>query len=206
MVEVVLRPMTAEEFATYLHWAKGEYLLEVMRNAGITEDEARRHADDAFDDLTADGVLTAGHQLLVAEDAASHERVGLLWLTARSSRGAPAMWIYDIFVEEPMRGRGYGRRLLELVETEAREAGVDRVELNVAGDNDRARSLYQRVGYVEMHRQMYKPLAAGSPTLEVRPLAEDDRPWAAERLRASWARPPASAAAACTTPRRSRGS
>jgi ribosomal protein S18 acetylase RimI-like enzyme len=185
MVEVVLRPMTAEEFATYLPWAKGDYTVELMRNTGITEDQARRHADDAFDDLTADGVLTAGHRLLVAEDAASGARVGLLWLTVREDGDVPAMWIYDIFVEEPMRGRGYGRRLLELVEAEAHDAGVDRVELNVAGDNERARSLYGRVGYREMHRQMYKSLAAAG-RVEVRPLDELDGGWAAEQLTASW--------------------
>ncbi len=157
MPEVVLRPMTAEEFATYLPWAKGEYADELRRNVGITGEQARRHAEHAFGDLTDDGVLTAGHQLLVAEDP-SGERVGLLWLTVRNERGAPAMWIYDIFVEEARRGQGYGRRLLELAEDEARRAGVDRMELNVAGDNQRARALYEQSGYIEMSRQMYKKI------------------------------------------------
>jgi ribosomal protein S18 acetylase RimI-like enzyme len=154
--------MTAEEFATYLPWAKDEYADELRRNVGIGEEEARRHADVAFDDLSADGVLTVGHQLLAAEDASSGERVGLLWLTVRNERGVPAMWIYDIYVEEAMRGKGYGGRLLELAEDEARRSGVDRMELNVAGDNDGARRLYERMGYTEMSRQMYKNLAEGT--------------------------------------------
>ncbi len=66
------------------------------------------------------------------------------------------MWIYDIYVEESLRGKGYGRRLIELAEEEARRAGVTRMELNVARDNEGARSLYESVGYREMSRQMYK--------------------------------------------------
>ena len=36
------------------------------------------------------------------------------------------------------------------------------MELNVAGDNDGARRLYERMGYIEMSRQMYKDLAEGT--------------------------------------------
>lgn len=158
MPDVTLRPMTAAEFATYLPWAKGEYADEVMRNTGISAEDAKRHAEDSFRDLTPHGVKTPGHQLLVAVDPQTGERVGLLWLTTRGSRGATALWIYDIYVEEPLRGKGYGRRLLQLAEEEARRAGVNRMELNVSRDNENARGLYESMGYVEMSRQMYKLL------------------------------------------------
>ena len=68
------------------------------------------------------------------------------------------MWIYDIYVEEPLRGKGYGRRLLELAEEGSCRAGVMRMELNVARDNDGAPALYESVGYREMSRRMYKLL------------------------------------------------
>ena len=57
-----------------------------------------------------------------------------------------------------MRGNGYGRCLMELVEEQAHSDGIARIELNVYGDNRRARSLYESLGYTEMSRQMYKVL------------------------------------------------
>jgi ribosomal protein S18 acetylase RimI-like enzyme len=158
MPEVTLRPMTAEEFLIYLPWAKAEYADEVMQNTGISAEAAACHSEDSFRDLVPEGVNTPGHQLLVATDPDTGERVGLLWLTTQRPRGTPAMWIYDIYVEEPLRGKGYGRRLLELAEEEARRAGLDRMELNVARDNEGARALYESMGYAEMSRQMYKEL------------------------------------------------
>ncbi len=57
-----------------------------------------------------------------------------------------------------MRGHGLGRELLRLLEAEVRAAGMSRVELNVFGDNERARHLYETSGYTEMARQMAKDL------------------------------------------------
>jgi GNAT superfamily N-acetyltransferase len=156
--EVTLRPMTAEEFDVYLPWAKAEYAKEIELNNGIPAEDAAELAEPSFRDLEPLGLDTPGHQVWVATDPGTGERVGVLWLTVQQPRGVPAMWIYDIFVEEPLRGKGYGRRLLELAEEEARRAGVMRMELNVARDNDGARALYESVGYREMSRQMYKLL------------------------------------------------
>lgn len=160
MPEVTLRPMTAQEFDVYLPWAKAGYAQEIETNNGVPAEDAAELAEPSFRDLEALGVDTPGHQLWVATDPGTGARVGLLWLTTQQPRGLPAMWIYDIYVEEPMRGKGYGRRLLEFAEEEARRAGVNRMELNVARDNARARALYESVGYREMSRQMYKTLPA----------------------------------------------
>jgi len=52
-------------------------------------------------------------------------------------------------IEEQERGRGYGRAAMELAEKEARRRGLERLELNVFGDNHAARSLYRSLGYRE---------------------------------------------------------
>ena len=46
------------------------------------------------------------------------------------------------------RGRGLGRRLIETTLHAARDAGIERVELSVHADNDRAIALYEKVGFV----------------------------------------------------------
>jgi GNAT superfamily N-acetyltransferase len=158
MPEVALRPMSAEEYRAYVAWAVPDYAEEIRRNTGIEPDDALRTARRGFDDILPEGRTTEGHRMLVAEDAASGEHVGILWIARQQRQGVRAAWVYDIFVEEPLRGQGYGRRLMELAEEQARELGVQRLELNVFGDNERARRLYGSLGYKEMSRQLYKEL------------------------------------------------
>lgn len=158
MPEVTLRPMTAGEYREYLERAIPAYADEMQRNAGIGRPEALRHAERVFEELLPDGVTTRGHRLLLAFDAATAAKVGLLWVAEQRREGAPVGWIYDIEVEEPLRGRGYGRALMVLAEEQARAMGIMRLELNVFGDNPVARSLYESLGYVEMSRQLFKDL------------------------------------------------
>jgi GNAT superfamily N-acetyltransferase len=157
MPEVVLRPMTAEEFRGYRAHAIQDYADEVRRNTGVDAEGARKHAERAFTDILPDGLASPGHRILVAEDPPG-ERIGLLWLARLHREGIRTAWIYDVAVEEPLRGRGYGRRLMEAAEEQARGLGVRRLELNVFGDNERARRLYGSMGFVEMSRQLYKEL------------------------------------------------
>lgn len=53
----------------------------------------------------------------------------------------------SVAVSRDAVGQGLGRRLVEEAERIAREAGCDRMRLEVRADNDRARALYERAGY-----------------------------------------------------------
>lgn len=65
----------------------------------------------------------------------------------------------ELFVVPEMRGRGVGRRVLGLVEDEARRLGVRRLFLEVEHGN-RALGLYRRAGFVDHRRHlMSKQLA-----------------------------------------------
>lgn len=158
MPEVRLRPMTAAEYRAYRERAVPDYADEVQRNTGIDRAAALRHAERVFTDLLPDGLATRGHRLLIAEHD-DGRAIGRLWLADQQREGLRAAWIYDVEVDPELRGHGYGRRLMELAEGEARELGVQRMELNVFGDNPVARGLYESMGYVEMSRQLFKDLA-----------------------------------------------
>ena len=150
--------MTQAEFDDYLAWAVHEYADELVRNTGIGRDEAERHAGRTFKTALPHGLTTPDHRFLTAADADTGEHVGLLWLARQRRDETELLWIFEIWVDEPMRGNGYGRCLMELVEEQAHSDGIARIELNVYGDNRRARSLYESLGYTEMSRQMYKVL------------------------------------------------
>jgi ribosomal protein S18 acetylase RimI-like enzyme len=81
-----------------------------------------------------------------------------MWLGKREQQGRRFFWVWDVFVAEEHRGRGVGRQAMELAEQEARRQGLSRIELNVFGGNDAARSLYRSVGYEEVAIQMGKEL------------------------------------------------
>jgi GNAT superfamily N-acetyltransferase len=53
-----------------------------------------------------------------------------------------------MYVPPETRGRGYGRALVDAVETWARDEGHARVRLNVLETNEAARTLYESCGYV----------------------------------------------------------
>jgi ribosomal protein S18 acetylase RimI-like enzyme len=71
---------------------------------------------------------------------------------------AAGMWLYEIELDEAVRGRGLGREAMLAFEARARELGAEKVTLNVFGGNDIARSLYRSLGYVEESVQMGKRL------------------------------------------------
>jgi len=51
------------------------------------------------------------------------------------------------------RGKGVGRRLLEVVEAKARELGCCKLTLEVMDNNDRALRAYQAAGFVRYSLQ-----------------------------------------------------
>jgi GNAT superfamily N-acetyltransferase len=148
--------MRADEFAAYRRRMPLEYAGEVARVSGRTVEELLGRCERGIQALIPDGLLTPGHVFQVAEDEGV--AVGHVWYALRESDGRPLVWIYDLQVDKPHRGRGHGRRIMELVEDAARALGTDRIELNVFAGNDPGLRLYHSLGYAETTRQMAKDL------------------------------------------------
>lgn len=55
--------------------------------------------------------------------------------------------VHDLIVAPAARGRGIGRRLMEHVESAARQLGCAALTLEVRGDNLRAQGLYRSLGF-----------------------------------------------------------
>ena len=103
------------------------------------------------------GIDTPGHQFrsIVSETGVA---VGTLWFASEDQVGRGSAFIWDLFVEEVQRGRGYGRAAMEALEPLVRSLGYDTIRLHVFGDNAIARRLYQAVGYDETDVTMVKRL------------------------------------------------
>jgi ribosomal protein S18 acetylase RimI-like enzyme len=61
---------------------------------------------------------------------------------------SPALNLHDLMVHPDRRGRGIGRALLSAVERAARESGCCKVTLEVHANNERAKGLYRKVGFI----------------------------------------------------------
>ncbi len=97
-----------------------------------------RHAE-----TWAQGPATAGHFLrrIVDREGIAH---GSCWY-ALAPRGEA--YLYDIFIEEDARRRGFGRAALRAIEEELRRAGCRQLWLNVFAANEGAVRFYERCGY-----------------------------------------------------------
>jgi len=62
---------------------------------------------------------------------------------------AKVMLVDDVFVQEEYRNKGYGREVVREAIQFALTEGVDSVELTVNEDNEIARNLYNKLGFVE---------------------------------------------------------
>jgi ribosomal protein S18 acetylase RimI-like enzyme len=79
---------------------------------------------------------------------AEREEVGFLWTEAEGD----ALKVHAIVVSEALRGQGIGSGVLALLEAGAGPE-IERIELTVHDDNDRARALYERLGFAQVERR-----------------------------------------------------
>jgi ribosomal protein S18 acetylase RimI-like enzyme len=152
-VRPTLRLLSAQEIDEVAAEIERAYADDIERDAGFTREAAQRKAAAEIPRVLGDGA----NWLYALE--ADGERVGRLWVGERDLDDGRVLWIWEVFVDERFRGRGYGRAAMELAEEEARERGLATVALNVFGRNDVARGLYRSLGYDEVAVAMRKSVA-----------------------------------------------
>lgn len=101
--------------------------------------------------------LVAGYLAEVLEDEAGLVRAYLLALV-----GVDELHLLNVTVAPELQGLGLGRLLLQALEARGRELGLATLWLEVRESNQRARDLYQRLGYSEVGRRRgYYPALPG---------------------------------------------
>ncbi len=146
--------MRQDEYDAWLAVSVGRYGREKVLTGVVAAGDADEWAAGQHARLLPDGLRTAGHHLLVAED---DERVGMLWLLVPEGE-RPRAFVYDLEVEPARRGRGLGREVMRAAEQYALEHGAATIALHVFGHNHVARSLYDGLGYRVTDLTMAKPL------------------------------------------------
>ncbi|GHB74697.1 N-acetyltransferase [Streptomyces viridiviolaceus] len=145
--KVTLRKMTPSEYDVATEHREAETARELGKF--MPQELARERARQGTAQFLPDGLDTAGHHLVVAENG-SGEVVGNAWIgpDPRQAAGTTSSaWLYDINVFAPFRRHGYGSAILAAAEELVAREGKTSLNLNVVGDNAIAIAMYQRNGY-----------------------------------------------------------
>ncbi|WP_030375465.1 GNAT family N-acetyltransferase [Streptomyces rimosus] len=148
------RPMDAAEYPAWLAAARAEY-VDVQVAHGMARGRAQERATRDHARLLPDGPASAHQSLRVL----THEGtdVGTVWVTTYDP-ARPGGFVMDVQVAPEHRGRGHGRTLMLVAERETLAAGRDVLGLNVFADNQRARGLYESLGYRPVGYSLHKLL------------------------------------------------
>ena len=153
-----LVPMSESELPLFLDKAIPSYAAENVRAGYWSETDALEKSRKEFDNLLPEGVKSKGQYLFQVEDAETKERVGIIWLNARTDIPRPSGFIYDIEMDEKFRGKGYGKQTMLAIEEKARELGLKSIGLHVFAHNAVAKGLYEKIGYQVRSLNMVKEL------------------------------------------------
>ena len=148
--------MTAAEYDVWIEATTVWYAEDRATATGMPRDVSLEKARAQVATLLPDGHATAGMYLLLVVDDTGTE-VGVLWLGPHPER-PDTLYVWDISIDEPFRGRGFGRAAMLAAEDVARDAGAVAIGLNVFGPNTAARRLYDSLGYDVTSQQMLKKL------------------------------------------------
>ena len=151
-----LVPMTQPEFDAFLERLIPDYASDNVRAGYWSEEEALEKSRKQTTSLLSDGLQTKDHYLYTLYD--NDEAVGVIWLRAELDRPIKSGRIFDVEIKEEVRGKGYGKQAMLLIEEKARELGIKRMGLHVFTYNIVAKNLYERMGYKVSSMNMLKDL------------------------------------------------
>jgi ribosomal protein S18 acetylase RimI-like enzyme len=140
-----LLPMTQPEYEKFLERLIPEYAADNVRAGYWAESEALEKSRQETERLLPEGLQSKDHYLYTLYDG--DQAVGMIWLKANMDRPVKSGFIFDVYIDEQQRGKGYGKQLMLLIEEKAHELGLKSIGLHVFAYNDVARKLYETVGY-----------------------------------------------------------
>ncbi|KGA95863.1 GNAT family acetyltransferase [Alkalihalobacillus alcalophilus ATCC 27647 = CGMCC 1.3604] len=148
-----LEKMTAEQFDAFFAISTKEYAKEKVRSGNWREDNAQQRAIDALNQLLPYRENTENHY--VFSIMKNQNQIGFIWLgKVNDEKG----FIYDFFIEEAVRGLGYGKEAMRLIESESKKIGLKKIGLHVFGHNKRAGQIYEELNYQVTNIMMEKEI------------------------------------------------
>lgn len=141
----IIRAAREEDRAFILSLARrlADFDLPAWRTPDEVEAGTRRWLEKAISSSSTAACI------LVAERGGGGELVGFIYAHEEQDffTGETYAHISEVAVSEEAQGTGTGTLLMEAIERWAKEMSYSRISLNVFTSNERARRLYERLGY-----------------------------------------------------------
>lgn len=147
--------MSGAEYQEFEAASVAAYAERMVKTGSWTQKGSLAAAQVIFRELLPDGAASSDNYLFTVRDGELN--VAFLWFAVLGEPGKSKAHIYNIVVNEKLRGQGYGRAAMLACIEESRELGAVSVRLRVFGDNHVARSLYTSLGFEEVEVVMSLP-------------------------------------------------
>lgn len=151
-MKVEIRKMTELEFESFLARSIDEYAKGKEEAEDMTPQAAMELSKRSFAELLPEGLQTKESYLY--SFTVDNNAVGNVWLAKRGD----GCFIYELYLDAALRGKGLGKQLMSLVDDEAKRLGFKIIRLHVFGFNKVARRLYESCGYETTNVNMVKYL------------------------------------------------
>ena len=151
-MKIELKTMNQSEYESFMARSIPEYAKEKQRAEGLTAQAATALAKRTFEELLPHGLKSEDQYLYCF--TLSGQSVGELWLAKRGD----GCFIYELYLDESLRGQGLGKQLMGLIDSEAKRLDFKVIRLHVFGHNKIATKLYQSCGYEVTNLNMTKRL------------------------------------------------
>jgi ribosomal protein S18 acetylase RimI-like enzyme len=149
--------MRKDEFQPYLDHFIPEYVADLCGNYAMSRDAAHEKVMKALEQDFPNGWGTEKQTLLCIES--NGQTVGVLWYNTDGH----AAFVADFEIYAPHRNTGAGTRAMQIFEQHLAGLGITEIHLRVAGDNPRAKRLYDRAGFTVTGIRMMRVIADPEP-------------------------------------------
>lgn len=139
--------MHEDEYPGYLEYFIPDYAREIASNYRLSADDSLVRAKQEIAEDLPEGVNTPGQVLLclITQLDNTIMHVGYLWY--KPDTAMRTVFIYDFHIFNSCQGQGLGKQALRVFEQEMRDKDFEQIRLRVAGDNERARHVYEAIGF-----------------------------------------------------------
>ncbi len=145
---MILRPFKISDQADYLAQSKKFY-----KTPAVVHDIPEEYMQRTFDEALKGSPLMTAYALSETEESPMKGYL-LISFSWNNEAGGPVLWLEELYLEEEIRGQGWGRFVLtEIIKKYKNQ--IKRFRLEVSPANQIVIALYERCGFQKLDYLQY---------------------------------------------------
>lgn len=162
-VSVALVSMSDDDFKAFLRKTIPEYAHAQVQAGSWHSDEAVRRAQEEFQRILPQGPRTPRQFFYVITDAASTQKVGMLWYSVDDVHLKKKAFVADFFIFMEFRHQGYEAAALAALDATLATQDVRRVEVHLFARDREEQTMFEQAGFGCVSIYLGKDLPGGTP-------------------------------------------